>query len=103
MYQAENSPWSPLDTSSEQQVESQLAGLYVWVHCCQHIFDPAGELVDLNGRSYRQVFSTLMFCTEFSSFDDIADQCDQNFGASEWDAYELYTDDSLPVPVASFA
>ncbi|OYT90685.1 MAG: hypothetical protein CFE43_17030 [Burkholderiales bacterium PBB3] len=83
-------------------VEDQLEGQYVWVHCCQHIFDPAGELTDDAGRSYRQVFSTLMFCVEFTSFDDIAAQCDENFGADEWDAYELYSDDGLPEPIAHY-
>ena len=43
-----------------------------------------------------------MFCTEFTSFDDIAQQCDENFGKGEWDEYELYLDDALPTPVASF-
>ena len=99
----EYSRWSPLNTAHERHIESQLAGQYVWVHCCQHVFDPAGELQDPEGRHFRQVFSTLMFCTEFTTFNDVADQCDDNFGAGEWDAYELYTDDSLPSPVASFA
>lgn len=83
-------------------IEDQLEGQYVWVHCCQHIYDPTGELADEHGRAYRQVFSTLMFCVEFTSFDHIAAQCDENFGAEEWDAYELYPDDSLPTPAAYY-
>ena len=84
------------------ELEDQLEGQYVWVHCCQHIYDTAGELTDESGRSYREVFSTLMFCVEFTSFDDIAMQCDENFGPEEWDAYEVYADDDLPQPVAHY-
>jgi hypothetical protein len=43
-----------------------------------------------------------MFCTEFISFLDVAQQCDAHFGQGEWDEYELYLDDALPTPVASF-
>jgi hypothetical protein len=43
-----------------------------------------------------------MFCVPFSSFDEIADQCDEHFGKEEWDAYELYLDDELPEPVATY-
>ena len=84
------------------EMEDALEGHYVWVHCCQIVMDPAGELIDEAGRPYRQDFSTVMFCTEFTSFDDIARQCDENFGKGEWDEYELYLDDALPTPVASF-
>ncbi len=84
------------------ETEDELEGRYVWVHCCQHVYDPAGELEDAQGRSYRQVFSTMMFCMEFTSFDDIAAQCDEHFGPAEWDEYELYLDDDLPVPTASY-
>lgn len=90
------------DAMSEHEVENALAGQYVWVHCCQIIMNPNGELRDDAGRTFSQVFSTLMFCTEFTSFEDIARQCDDNFGAGEWDEYELYLDDALPTPVASF-
>ncbi len=83
-------------------VEDALVGQYVWVHCCQIVMNPQGELHDNAGRSFSQVFSTVMFCTEFQSFDDIARQCDLNFGTGEWDEYELYLDDALPTPVASY-
>jgi len=85
-----------------QETEDELDGQYVWVHCCQHVFDPAGEHEDDQGRTYRQVFSTMMFCTEFTSFEDIADQCDAHFGKNKWDEYELYMDDDLPVPTATY-
>jgi hypothetical protein len=84
------------------EMEVKLAGQYVWVHCCQIVMDPEGELVDGAGRTFRQDFSTMMFCTEFISFDDVALQCDDHFGKGEWDEYELYLDDELPIPVASF-
>lgn len=84
------------------EAEDELEGKFVWVHCCQNIQDPRGELVDSTGRSYRQVFNTAMFCTEFTSFDDVASQCDDAFGADAWDAYELYPDDALPEPVAYY-
>ena len=84
------------------ETEDELHGQYVWVHCCQHVYDPLGELEDDLGRAYRQVFSTMMFCMEFTSFDDIAAQCDEHFGKEEWDEYELYLDDDLPVPTASY-
>ena len=83
-------------------IEEALVGKYVWVHCCQTVIDPQGELLDEAGRAFRQNFSTVMFCTEFLSFEDIALQCDENFGKGEWDEYELYLDDELPPPVASF-
>ena len=94
----------PTESNSQRalEVEIQLTGQYVWVHCCQNISDPSGELIDDYGKPYRQVFNTLMFCVEFSSFEDIATQCDDNFGAEEWDAYELYPDDGLPEPIAYY-
>ena len=85
------------------EAEDELESKYVWVHCCKHVFDAAGELEDENGQMYRQVFNTVMFCMEFTSFDDIALQCDATFGAGEWDEYELYLDDELPQPVATYA
>ena len=89
------------DTHKEH-AEAEQAGQFVWVHCCKHIDDQHGELVDASGRSYSQAFQTAMFCTEFTSFDDIAVQCDNNFGRGEWSEYELYLDDDLPTPVASY-
>ena len=59
-------------------------------------------MVDANGRIYRQVFNTVMFCAEFTSFDDIAAQCNEHFGDDGWDEYELYLDDELPQPVATY-
>jgi len=98
--------WAAMASAAEsqflQETEDELDGKYVWVHCCQHVFDPAGELEDDQGRTYRQVFSTMMFCTEFTSFEDIADQCDAHFGKDSWDEYELYLDDDLPVPTATY-
>lgn len=85
-----------------QETEDELEGQYVWVHCCQHVFDPAGEHEDDQGRTYRQVFSTMMFCAEFTSFEAIAEECDEHFGKGGWDEYELYMDDDLPVPTASY-
>lgn len=85
------------------EAEDELESKYVWVHCCKHIYEPTGELEDDDGRSYHQIFNTVMFCTAFTSFDDIALQCDENFGANEWDAYELYLDDELPEPAAYYA
>ena len=90
------------DAHGAWEVENALAGQYVWVHCCQLVLNPKGDLHDEAGRAFRRVFSTLMFCTEFTSFDDTAQQCDENFGAGEWDEYELYLDDALPTPVASY-
>lgn len=84
------------------EAEDGLEGRYVWVHCCRHADDPAGEMVDANGRTYRQVFNTVMFCSEFTSFDDIAAQCNEHFGDDGWDEYELYLDDELPQPVATY-
>jgi len=84
------------------EAEDALEGQYVWVHCCKHVPDPQGELEDAAGQPYRQVFNTVMFCVEFTSFDEIAEQCDENFGAGEWDEYELYLDDELPEPVATY-
>ena len=84
------------------EAEDQLEGRYVWVHCCRHVDDPDGELQDTTGRRYRQFFNTIMFCVEFTTFDDIADQCDEHFGAEEWDEYELYLDDELPQPAATY-
>lgn len=84
------------------QTEEELGGKYVWVHCCRHIDDPLGELEDDAGRTYRQVFNTMMFCMEFTSFEDIAVQCDAHFGKNKWDEYELYLDDDLPVPTATY-
>jgi len=100
-------PWlgAMVDDYSEhiRTTVDALQGQYVWVHCCQHVYDPAGELEDEEGHAYRQVFNTIMFCTEFSSFDDIATQCDAHFGQDEWDEYELYLDDELPVPAAIYS
>jgi hypothetical protein len=84
------------------EAEDELEGHYVWVHCCKHVFDAAGELEDASGRAYRQVFNTFMFVAEFTTFDDIADQCDDHFGEGAWDEYELYLDDELPPPVATY-
>ena len=84
------------------EAENRLEGQYVWVHCCKHVLDAVGSLDDETGRSYRQVFNTLMFCVEFTSFDEIADQCDENFGKGSWDEYELYLDDELPPPIATY-
>ena len=84
------------------EAEDELEGKFVWVHCCQNVLDSKGELEDVRGRPVRQVFNTVMFCTTFTSFDDIALQCDENFGIGEWDAYELYPDDELPQPVAYY-
>ena len=95
----------PLDDADElqrAQAEDELAGKYVWVHCCKHVYDKAGELEDESGRAYRQVFNTIMFVVEFTSFDEIADQCDEHFGMGAWDEYELYLDDELPQPVATY-
>lgn len=83
-------------------VEDELEGNFVWVHCCKHEADPAGELEDASGQPYRQLFNTVMFCTEFTTFDDISDQCDENFGPDAWDEYELYLDDDLPEPIGSY-
>jgi hypothetical protein len=85
------------------EAEDELDSKYVWVHCCKHIYDPAGELEDEHGQPFHQVFNTVMFCAAFTSFDDIAAQCDENFGEDGWDAYELYLDDDLPEPVAHYA
>jgi len=82
------------------RAEDELAGQFVWVHCCQHVYDLKGEFEDASGRAYRQVFSTVMFCVEFVSFDDIAEHCNENLGEGAWDAYELFLDDELPQPVA---
>ena len=84
------------------EAEDELEGCYVWVHCCKHVFDAAGELEDETGRAYRQVFNTMMFVVEFTTFDEIADQCDDHFGEGAWDEYELYLDDELPPPVATY-
>jgi hypothetical protein len=93
------------DATSEfqkRQAEAELAGQYVWVHCCQHVADTLGDMEDDAGQTYHQVFNTVMFCTEFVSFDDIAQQCNDNFGEDAWSEYELYLDDDLPTPVASY-
>lgn len=84
------------------ETEDELEGHFVWVHCCQHVDNPDGELEDASGRAYRQVFKTVMFCVEFTSFDEIAGHCDEHFGKDEWDAYELYLDEELPPPVATY-
>lgn len=84
------------------EAEDELEGHYVWVHCCRHVDDTAGELEDKSGRPYRQVFNTIMFCVEFTTFDEIAAQCDEHFGQGEWDEYELYLDDELPEPAATY-
>ena len=41
-----------------------------------------------------------MFSMEFTSFDDVAAKCDENFGEDAWSEYELYLDDDLPAPIA---
>lgn len=84
------------------KAQAELSGHFVWVHCCQNIDDPEGEIRDEQGRSYRQIFDTMMFCTEFTSFDDIARQCDEHFGEGQWDEYQLYRDDDLPEPIAYY-
>lgn len=84
------------------EAEEELEGHFVWVHCCRHVEDASGELVDETGRQYRQVFNTVMFCVAFTSFDDIAEQCDEHFGPDAWDAYELFLDAELPEPVATY-
>ena len=84
------------------QAEQELTGHFVWVHCCQHVDDLHGDLVDETGHHYRQVFNTVMFCTEFRTFDGIAAECDDVLGQGEWDEYELYLDDDLPTPVATY-
>ena len=84
------------------EAEDELEGHHVWVHCCRHVDDTDGELEDASGRTYRQVFNTVMFCVEFTSFDDIAELCDEHFGNDGWDEYELYLDDELPQPVATY-
>jgi hypothetical protein len=43
-----------------------------------------------------------MFSMEFTSFDDVAVQCDENFDSNGWSEYELFLDDDLPVPVAHY-
>ena len=88
--------------SQKLQAELELAGQYVWVHCSKHVVDPLGDMVDDSGQTYRQVFNTIMFCTEFVSFDDLAQQCNVNFGKDDWSEYELFLDDDLPTPVASY-
>jgi len=88
--------------SQVAEAERELVGKYVWVHCCKHVYDPEGEIEDELGSPYRQNFQTVMFCTEFTTFDDIASMCDDNFGPNEWSEYELYLDDLLPEPVAYY-
>jgi hypothetical protein len=82
------------------EAEDELEGTFVWVHCCKRMYDDAGELEDEGGRTYHQVFNTVMFCLEFVTFDDIAAQCDDYFGPDGWDEYDLYLDDDLPEPIA---
>jgi hypothetical protein len=82
------------------EAEDELEGTFVWVHCCKRVYDDAGELEDEGGRTYHQVFNTVMFCLEFVTFDDIAAQCDDYFGPDGWDEYDLYLDDDLPEPIA---
>ena len=98
--------WPSMDDEafalSVLEAEDELEGHHVWVHCCRHVDDPAGELEDATGSTYRQVFNTIMFCMEFTSFDEIAGQCDEHFGKDGWDEYELYLDDELPQPVATY-
>jgi hypothetical protein len=84
------------------QAEDELAGKYVWVHCCRLVEDPQGDIQDEDGRTYRKVFHTVMFSMEFTSFDDVAVQCDENFDSNGWSEYELFLDDDLPVPVAHY-
>ncbi len=104
-YRLQKSWPSPSDEALALQTleaEDELEGQYVWVHCCRHIYDSKGPLEDESGRTYRQVFNTVMFCVEFSSFDEIAEQCDEHFGKDAWDEYELYLDDELPPPIATY-
>lgn len=82
------------------QAEDELAGRYVWVHCYQLVEDPQGDTEDEDGRTYRKLFHTVMFSMEFTSFDDVAAKCDENFGEDAWSEYELYLDDDLPAPIA---
>lgn len=82
------------------QAEDEWAGKYVWVHCCQLVEDPEGDTEVEDGRTYRRIFHTVMFSMEFTSFDDVAAQCDENFGEDAWSEYELYLDDDLPAPIA---
>ena len=88
--QPQSGPSGDDDALRVSEAESDLAGQFVWVHCCQNIDDPEGELEDEQGRSYHQVFDAIMFCTEFISFDDVARQCDENFGEGQWDEYQLF-------------
>ncbi len=90
------------ETQFLQETEGELDGQYVWVPCCCHVIDADGEHQDEQGRAYRQVFRTMMFCTEFTSIEEIADQCDAHFGKDGWNEYDLYLDDDLPVPTATF-
>ncbi len=95
-------PLDDADDLQRAQAEDELSGEFVWVHCCKHVYDKDGDTEDKNGRIYRQFFNTVMFATEFTSFDDIAAQCDEHFGEGEWSEYELYLDDDLPPPIASY-
>lgn len=90
------------DAVGKAQAEDALAGKNVWVHCCQLVEDPQGDTEDEDGRTYRRLFHTVMFNMEFSSFDDVAAQCDEYFGQGDWREYELYLDDDMPAPVASY-
>ena len=95
-------PLDDADDLQKAQAEDELAGKYVWVHCCKHVYDEDGDTDDETGKTYRQFFHAVMFTTEFTSFDDIAAQCDEHFGEDEWSEYELYLDDDLPPPIASY-
>ena len=99
-------PWPSASDEEESlrmlKAEDELEGKFVWVHCCHNVLDPLGELEDAVGRAYRQVFNSAMFCIEFTTFDDIALQCDDNFGEDAWDEFELFLDDDLPEPVGSY-
>lgn len=90
------------DDLRKAEAQDKLAGKFVWVHCSQLVEDPQGDTKDEDGRTYRRLFHTVMFNVEFSSFDDVAAQCDEYFGEGEWHEYELYLDDDLPEPVASY-
>src|SRR5450756_1263572 len=61
-----------LERPSQNALEDELAGKYVWVHCFQLVEDPQGDTEDEDGRTYRKLFHTVMFSMEFTSFDDVA-------------------------------
>lgn len=105
VFRLERPSQNALEDASElsiAQAEDELAGKYVWVHCYQLVEDPQGDTEDEDGRTYRKLFHTVMFSMEFTSFDDAAAKCDENFGEDAWSEYELYLDDDLPAPIAHY-